>query len=215
SMPFRNRAFTFNNNLFLNYSNSIGFINGERNRSGSFMVGESFGIAWRPDNLEFELRPNYNFQTVTNSIQSTNNRSVHTYGGSFYGTYYTPIGIVLNTDLNYSATSGYAQGYDTKTWMWNATVSYQFLRNKAATISLKAYDLLGQRSNVRRSWTANYTMDSRYNSLTRYFMVSFSYKFNTFGKGQEPKVEGSEHRRGPMGPPPGGSGGPMGPPPGR
>ncbi|MDE6120542.1 MAG: outer membrane beta-barrel family protein, partial [Muribaculaceae bacterium] len=126
SMPFRNRAFTFNNNLFLNYSNSIGFINGERNRSGSFMVGESFGIAWRPDNLEFELRPNYNFQTVTNSIQSTNNRSVHTYGGSFYGTYYTPIGIVLNTDLNYSATSGYAQGYDTKTWMWNATVSYQF-----------------------------------------------------------------------------------------
>lgn len=214
SLPFKNRAFTFNNNLFLNYNNSIGFIEGQRNRSGSFMVGESFGIAYRPENLEFELRPNYNLQSLTNSVQSRNNsnRTVHTYGGSFYATYTTPIDIILNTDLNYSATSGYSDGYDTRTWMWNASISYQFLRGKAATLTLRAYDLLGQRSNVRRNTSAMMIQDSRYNSLTRYFMVSFSYKFNTFGKGQGPRGMGDEGPGGPggrrMGPPPGGGGRP-------
>ena len=200
-----NRTITFNNHIFLNYSNSIGFNNGMRNRSGSFMVNESFGMAWRPDNLEFELRPRYSLQTVSNSVQKGSDRTVHTYGGSFYATYNTPVGIVLSSDLNYSATSGYSQGYDTKTWMWNATVSYEFIKNRAAAVSLKAYDLLGQRSNIRRSITANYIDDSRYNSLTRYVMLSFSYRFNTFGKGNEPADRNAWG--GPMGPPPGGRGG--------
>ena len=60
----RNKAFTFNNHLFLSYSNSIGYTNAQRNRVGTFMVGESLGFAWRPDNIELELRPRYNYQTV-------------------------------------------------------------------------------------------------------------------------------------------------------
>ena len=206
-----NKAFTFTNNIFLSYSNTIGFNNGERNRSGSFMVGESPAFAWRPENLSLELRPNYNLQNVTNTVQKGANRTVHTYGGSFYGNYSTPIGIVLSSDVNYSATSGYSNGYDTRTWMWNASLAYQFLRGRAMTVTLKAYDILGQRSNVRRNVTANYISDERYNSLTRYFMVTLSYKFNTFGKGGEPRNR--NEWGGPMGPPPGGR--PMGPPPGR
>ena len=62
-----------------------------------------------------------------------------------------------------------------------------------------------RKNNVSRTVTANYIDDSRYNSLTRYFMITFSYKFNTFGKGNQPKDRNAdEHRRGPGGPPPGG-----------
>ena len=114
---------------------------------------------------------------------------------------------MLNSDLNYDATSGYSAGYDSRQWMWNASISYQFLKGRAATVTLKAYDLLQQKSNISRSVTANYIDDSIYNSLTRYFMVSFTYKFNTFGKGNEPANRNERH---PFGP-----GGPMGPPPGR
>ncbi len=214
SLPLpRNKTFTFTNHLFLSYSNTIGFNNGERNRSGSFMIGESLGAAWRPDNLSLELRPNYNFQNVANTVQKGSNRSVHTYGGTFYGNYTTPIGVTISTDLNYSATSGYSAGYDTRTWMWNASLAYQFLRDRSMTVSLKAYDLLGQKSNVRRNVTANYISDERYNSLTRYFMVTLSWKFNTFGKGNQPTDRNAWRGRGPMGPPPGGGHG--GPPPGR
>lgn len=217
SLPLpRYRTLTFNNHLMLSYSSTTGYNNGLLNRAGTFGLRESFGIAWRPDNLELELRPTYSLQNTVNSVQRGANRTVHTYGGGFYGTYYTPFGLVINTDLQYDATSGYSAGYDTRTWTWNATLSYQFLHNRAATVSLKAFDILGQRSNVQRTVTANYIDDALYNSLTRYFMLSISYKFNTFGKGKTPEDRNAPRwgdgpppgapRRGAGGPPPGGHG---------
>ncbi len=128
--------------------------------------------------------------------------TVHTYGANFNASWYTPWGIVLNSELSYEGTKGYTAGFDENTWMWNASIGYQFLRNKAATLTLKGYDILGQRSNVQRNVTANYIDDSRFNTLTRYVMVTFAYTFNSFGKGNEPKVD-NDFRRGPMGPPPG------------
>lgn len=210
SFPLRNKSFVFNNALMARYQQSVGFNNNERNRSGDLSASIRPSLAWRPANAELELRPSYGIRYTTNSLQNSGSRTVHTYGGTFNATYYTPFGIVLNTDLDYSATSGYSAGYDSNQWMWNASISYQFLRNRVATVTLKAYDLLQQKSNISRSVTANYIDDSRYNSLTRYFMVSFTYKFNTFGSGNQPS-DRNAHRFGG----PGGPGGPMGPPPGR
>lgn len=209
SFPFKNKSWTFNNFLMLYYSSAVGYNNGDRNRSGSLNANESFGIAFRPDNLEFELRPRYGIQTVHNSVQTAANRTVHSYGGSFNATYITPIGIVLNTNLNFTATRGYASGYDENKWMWNAEISYQFLRGQAATVSVKAYDLLRQNSNISRSVTANYIEDIATNSLGRYFMVSFAYKFNTFGKGSQPTDRNRDFDG-----PPGAGMRPSGPPPG-
>lgn len=216
SFPLRNKAFTINNHIFLNYSSGVGFEGNTRYRSGNFSVNESFGIAWRPENLEFELRPSYGLRSIHYSIpRSGGNNLTHNYGGSFYGTYYTPVGIVIGTDLNYTATTGMGS-FDTRTWMWNATLSYQFLRGKAMTVSLKAYDILGQRSNVQRSMSTTEIIDSRYNSLGRYFLASVSYKFSTMQNGKRPTTdnfgpggpggEGGPRDRGqrPSGPPPGG-----------
>ncbi len=206
SFPLKNRAFTINNHIFLNFSSGVGFEGAQRYRSNNFSVNESFGIAWRPDNLELEFRPRYGLQAIHYSIPRTNgNNLTHRYGGSFYGTYYTPIGIVIGTDLNYTATSGMGD-FDTSTWMWNATLSYQFLKGKAMTVSLKAYDILGQRSNVQRSTSTTEIIDTRYNSLGRYFQVSLSYRFTTFKSGEQPNTDrfGPGGHRGPGGPPPGG-----------
>ena len=212
SMPFRNRSWTTSMFSMLNYNHSVGFNNGSRNLSSSFNINLAPGIAFRPDHVQLELRPRYGLQTVANSLASTNNRTVHSYGGRFDGTFYTNFGLTLSSDLEYTATSGYAAGYDTRAWMWNAQISYSFLRGQNATVSLRAYDILNQKSNIRRNITANYIDDTEYNSLTRYVMVSFTYRFNTFGKGNEPESRnqrfGPGGMRGPGGPPPGGPGGP-------
>lgn len=210
SQPLRNKAFQFSTHMFTMYNQRVGFNNGNRNRSGSLMWNIMPALAWRPDNLELELRPRYSLQYTTNSLQSAGNMTVHNYGGTFSAYYRTPIGIILNSDLTYTATSGYSQGYDKNEWMWNASISYEFLRSKALTFSLKAYDLLQQRSNISRSVTANYIDDISYNDLTRYFMVTVSYKFNTFGKGNEPTDRNAW--RGPGGGPPPGGGRPPGHP---
>ncbi|MCH5245160.1 MAG: outer membrane beta-barrel protein [Muribaculaceae bacterium] len=183
SQPFTNRHWTFNNNLWFSTNRNVGFNNGDRNASFNTRIAESFSIAWRPDNFEFELRPYYNLQLTANSLPNLRNQSVHTYGGRLDATYVTPFGLTINTDVSYASTSGYSAGYDTNQWMWNAQISYQFLRGKAATIALKVYDLLQQQQSIMRNVTAQYIDDTEYNSLTRYFMVTFSYKFNTMGTG--------------------------------
>ena len=200
SMPLRNKSFSFSNHLFGFYSSTVGYNNNERNRSGSFMIGEMFSIAWRPQFFELELRPSYNLQLVRNSVQTNANRNVHTYGGAFNATYNAPFGLSVNSELTYSGTQGYSQGYDTEQWLWNVSIGYSFLKGNAATVSLKAYDLLQQKENIRRSVTANYIDDTWYNSLTRYFMVNFTYKFNTFGNGGQPNDR--NNRNFPPGPPP-------------
>lgn len=187
SMPFRNKKWQFSNNIYTQYQNNIGYINEQYNRSGTFTLSENVSLAFRTDALEIEGRPYYNLQSTHNTVQQNTNSTVHTFGGTLNGTYYTPIGIVLNTDITFNGTKGYSDGYDKNQWRWNATVSYQFLKGKAATVSLAVYDILQQKQNISRSVTASYIQDVEYNTLTRYFMLSFSYKFNTFGgKGKAP-----------------------------
>ncbi len=213
SMPFSGlKTLQFNVHTGIRYQHDVGFNNGLRNTSSSLNYDIGPALAWRPDYIELELRPRYAIQSTHNSLQAGSNRTVHTYGGMFYAAYNSPFGLVINSDLNYSATSGYSDGYDTKQWMWNAGIAYQFLRDRSLTLTLKAYDLLAQRKNVRRTVTANYIDDTRYNSLGRYFMVTVAYRFNTFGKGNEPSSRNDDRRGGPGGPPPGRR--PSGPPPG-
>lgn len=206
SFPFsESKAWYFSSHLFTRYSVTKGYNNGDINRSGSFNINYSPGLAFRNGVFDLEIRPRYNFQTTHNTVQTNNNRVVHTYGGMFNGTYSAPFGLVISTDLSYSATSGYSAGYDTKQWLWNGSIAYQFLRDKAAAITLSVYDILGQRKSITRNITGNYIEDVAYNSLTRYGMLTFTYRFTTFKKGEQPKNREGEWGPGRgFGPPPGG-----------
>ena len=212
SFPFgASKTWYFSSHLFARYSATKGYNNGEINRSGSFNINYSPGLAFRNGVFDLELRPRYNFQTTHNTVQTTNDRNVHTYGGQFNGTYSAPFGLVISTDLSYSATSGYSAGYDTKQWLWNGSIAYQFLRDKSAAVTLSVYDILGQRKSIYRNVTGNYIEDVAYNSLTRYGMITLTYRFTTFKKGQQPKAKGDDDwgpGRGPGGP--GGPGRPGG-----
>ena len=206
SLPFGSKkTWSFNNNVFCMFNQRIGYNNESRNRSQSLMVAESPSLAFRPSNLELELRPFYRVSATFNSLPDISTPTIHNYGGAFNATYYTPFGLVLASDLNYTASKGYAEGFNENQWMWNASISYQFLRDRSATLMLKVYDLLQQKQTVSRTVSANYIDDIEYNSLTRYFMLTFTYRFNTFGKGNEPE----SRNRGPWGGPGGyGPGGP-------
>lgn len=72
-----------------------------------------------------------------------------------------------------------------------------FLKNKAATIRLKGYDLLNSETGISREVTALNVTDSRTNVLGRYFMVHFIYRFSSFGKGSSRSDFGERHFGGP------------------
>ena len=143
-------------------------------------------------------------------MQSSNDQNVFDYGGTFNTTLYIPGDLTLTSDVTYTATAGYSEGYDKQYWVWNAQLSWQFLKNKQASLIVRAYDLLNQNNNIRRTVTGTYIQDVETNSLGRYVMFSFAYRFNTIGGRGSTTLPDMPAGHGPRG----GFGGPP-PPPGR
>ena len=215
SFPFSaSKAWYFSSNMFARLSKDKGYTDNELNSSIGLNLNIAPGLAYRTAYFDLELRPRYSYQLTHNSMQTSRDRNVHTWGAMFNGTYSAPFGMVISTDLNFSTSTGYSTGYNTKQWIWNGSIAYQFLKNKEASIQLSVYDILGQQKNISRTQTASYIQDAIYNSLGRYGMLTFTYRFTTFAKGEEPKSKNDEFRGpgGPGGPPPAGA--PSGPPPG-
>ena len=125
---------------------------------------------------------------------------------SFEMNWTLPFGMNLISDLNYNWYNGYATQQKPE-FILNAEIT-QLLFKKTCTIALRAYDILNQAKNLSVTDASNYHQEVRNNTLGRYIVLSFTYRFGTFN--------GS--RRGPggmRGGPGGMRGGPMGPPPGR
>ena len=210
SFPFgASKVWYFTSHMFTRFAVTKGFNNGIENRSDTWMINYSPGLAFRNSVFDIELRPRYSFQTTANTVTTASNRNIHTWGGMFDGTYSAPFGLVISTDLRYSTTSGYSSGYNSDQWIWNGSLAYQFLSEKQAALTISVYDILGQRKNIFRNVTAEYIEDAIYNSLGRYGMVTFTYRFNTFKKGEQPKDRNADRWGGPgrFGPPGGGPGG--------
>lgn len=204
-VPFtRSKVMFFTTQFFTRYSQTKGFNNDLYNRSGTWQINIAPGIAYRNGMVDVELRPRYTFLTTHNSLATLATRNVHTYGGRFDATLTLPMALVLSTDLSFNATSGYSGGFDNREWLWNASLGYQFLADKTASVQVSVFDILNQEKNVRRNVTAGYIDDLSFNNLGRYGMVTFTYRFSTFKKGQQPRDRNHEGRFGPGAMPPSG-----------
>jgi hypothetical protein len=203
--PLRNKKLSINNMLFVSYANTNSYIDTEKNTNKALQIMDRPGINYRSDYADFGLNGNITYKRTTNSLEGKDDLNTYDYGGGFNTTLYLPYEFKVETDINYSTNSGYADGYKQEEWLWNASLSKSFLKGNAATLRLKIYDILQQRSNISYTATSSYTQYSEYNTLNSYFMLHFIYKFSIFKGG----ASMSDMRRGPGGP----GGRPGGPPP--
>lgn len=110
-----------------------------------------------------------------------------------------PGGINIIADADYNWYNGYSTPQEDE-FVLNAEISKLLFKNKF-TLALKAYDILGQSKNLNVSDESNYHQETVNNTLGRYIILSFTYRFGNFnGNGQHRGPGGPGH--GPMGPPP-------------
>lgn len=216
NQPLPNRKWRVNGRLMASYSNIPGYINGDYNRSGNLVLRPTAGVTFSSDIFQVTLNPAYSFNMATNSLPDQANRYVHSYGFTGDASLYLPFGLEISTDIDYSYSTGYTRGFNSRQALWNAQASYSVLADKSLTFSVRVYDILGQRQNITRTVSANMITDSEHNDLTRYFMVGVAWRFNSFKKGSATNSEGHfDDGMPPQGPPPGMMGpGEGGPPPG-
>ncbi|MDD4728764.1 MAG: outer membrane beta-barrel protein, partial [Dysgonamonadaceae bacterium] len=192
NQPLGNIKFTAFSMTFVSYNNSNGFSNGEKNTSKRLNLGETLGVNYRSDLFDLSARGNVSYSKVDNTLPGQQNQEYFNYGGGAQTTIYLPFDFLIESDINYSTNSGYADGFEQKELLWNAALSKQLFKQKNGTIRFKIYDILKQKSDISRSVTSNYIRDTTTNTLTSYFMFHFVYRFNIFkgGRGGEDTERG-------------------------
>lgn len=210
--PLRNRKFSFNTSTYGSYRRDNTLIGQnqsavqEKNTANVFNIGEDLRLKFNSDMFQFDLGGRISYETASNSLSKTADRDIYNYGGFGSFTWYLPLSFTLESDMNYSSNSGYGSGYEQNEWLWNASISKQFLKSKNATLRFKIYDILQERSSISRNTKAEYYTDTFNNSISSYFMVNLIIRFQSFkGGAKRADMDDSGGGRERRGPGPGGS----------
>ena len=174
--------------MWTNIRRAVNFFNETKYASlnTSYSPSLSVKFSWK-DILEIDPRYTVSMTKSTFDIDQLNNQNFTGHRLGLRTKLTAPKKLEWRNNINYQYNPNVAPGFQRSSWFWNATLSYSILKDKA-TISLKAYDILNQNTNAIRQATANYIEDTESTVLTQYFMLNFSWKFNTLGT-KKPKNE--------------------------
>jgi hypothetical protein len=177
-----------------------------KNNTMTTGVMQMLRLTYRNDVVELVAGGRTNMSKSWYTMNSVNQKATWTNNASFEMNWTLPFGMNLITDVNYNWYNGYSSPQKSE-FVWNAEIT-QLLFNNKCTIALRAYDLLNQAKNLTVTDNSNYHLESRSNTLGRYVVVAFTYRFGTFGNNRGGRGPGMGMGRGGMrgGP----AGGPMG-----
>lgn len=173
------------------------------NKIRSMNLSQMLRLTYRNDFVELVAGGRTNLSKSWYTLESANQNATWNNNVSFEMNWTLPFGMNLIGDLNYNWYNGYTTRQEPE-FIINAEIT-QLLFKKTCTLALRAYDILNQAKNLSVTDASNYHQEVRNNTLGRYVVLSFTYRFGTFG--------GNRGNRGPAGRPGSGGGRPaMGPP---
>lgn len=192
--PLIQKRLHFNTRTSFNLSKRIGYSKsnvtdidihalplGDLSKTNQYGGSEGISLTFTSDMIELGSSGNLRYTNTTNNLQNTHRETYDwTVSGNFVA--HLPYTFNVASDINFATMQGYA-GFDQNQLIWNASIDKSFLNNKGV-VALKVYDILHRRLNVSQSIGDNYIQFSRFNTLTSYFILSFSYRINEF-KGSE------------------------------
>lgn len=187
SRPYKNRKYVLTLNGTANYNHNISLIDSSRIIGRNWIVNQGFtfefnykdwlelgaGISYGLNDVNYKKPAGKSISTLQNS--SSNNWTFsHNININFTKT------LALKYDIDYTINNGLSSAVSRNLVIMNASLEQQLFKKKNGIIRLAAYDLFKQNSNISRSVTANQIIDSRTNRLTRYFLLSFTYRLQRF-----------------------------------
>lgn len=184
--PLKNQKYTISSNTNASFSDavsytSVGMEDPILSTTHNFLLGQRLTGNYRSDLFDISLNASINYNLAKNSKQKNGNRETYDYYLGGNTNINLPWDVYISSDINYRIKDGYNDGFNTNELIWNAQISKNFLKSKAATIRLKFYDILKEQSNLTRTIDETRMSDTEYNTLGSYFMVHFVYRLNTLG----------------------------------
>ncbi len=190
--------------LTYNYSQNPSIYNGVEGNSQNNNLGLKLGLSSNiSENLDFTVSSNTSYSMASSDIGTTTNSNYLTESVGLKFNWIFLKSFVFNTDYTYNYYYFTEGANELENFnMLNMGIGRKFLKNQAE-LRISAYDILGQNKGYAHSVGSLFVQDTQSNVLSQYFMLSFSYKFNTM-KGKMPSTSNSRGYgdRGGMGGPP-------------
>lgn len=165
-----------------NYRRDVSFNNDQK------LIAQSYGLGPRLSGIlnigeRLEVEPGYilSFNASTYNVDGFGDIDFVSHSGSLRTTLYWPKNVIWSSDVNYIYNSNVGPGFDKDAFFWNMSLGLQLLDRKSM-LKVSVYDLLNQNINTRRTTGLDFVQDFQGTVLRQYFMISFSYNFNQFGK---------------------------------
>ncbi len=160
---------------------NFNIINGVKEGAQTTAVNPNLGatLNWNKT-ISIETRYDISFSKTKYDVNTNQNQSFTRHSLSFRTKTNLPKKLEWRNNIKYTYNPNVI-GFNKDAWFWNSTLSYSVLKDNG-TISLKAYDILSQNTNAQRRANSNYIEDSESTVLQQYFMLGFSWKFNSLGK---------------------------------
>lgn len=176
--------------LSANISKQINFNNEVEYAALSTRLNPSLRLTYTWKKL-FEIRPNYRLSVTRTryDLADLADRNFLSHNLGIQTSTFVPKKLEWRNDITFSYNPNVADGFQKSAWFWNSTLAYSVLKDNG-TVTLKVYDLLNQNTNAQRTTTDNYIQDSQSTVLEQYFMLSFSWKFNSLGSKGESRGSG-------------------------
>jgi len=201
SFPFADNQWYITTEVSASYRETMGYANlkstdNQVNHAKTSGIGQRYGIAYRGERLNIELKGNYQFQHSSATVVSSGSLgSTHQFGGSLNVSATLPYSWSVSSNISYTGRRGYAASLTRNQTLWNAQVSRAFLKRKNLSAFVKMFDILHQKSSLSRSVSATALTDRETTTLGQYFLIGCSMRFNQHGGrrgGGGPRGRGGE-----------------------
>ena len=158
------------------------FINSISNISRTLIneISVHFDYSYR-DKLALKVQQG---KAIYNSLQQGLDNTSFRSNNSFtrlIGTFQFPKNFLWNTNVTYNR-SNFNYQSPINTTIWNASLSYRFMKGDKGEVKFSALDLLRQNRSIINTVIGNIQTFNSTNVLQQYFMLTFSYYPRNFGK---------------------------------
>ena len=150
----------------------------ERSTTHNTTLNANLRFGYQPQWGGFDLTGDWRFRHSTNLLRETGDYTRdYRLGVNAYAD--LPGGIQLRSDVDYSFRNGtnITPSEDDQV-VWNASLSWRFLKQKKAELSFYWADILSQKKNFTRSVSSSGLSERHTQQIGSWFMLSFKYRFN-------------------------------------
>ncbi|OWY19148.1 TonB-dependent receptor [Sphingobacteriales bacterium UPWRP_1] len=184
-LPVKALKSNLNLNAGFTYNRTPGLVNNQTNNANNYNINAGLVLGSNiSEKIDFTISYTANYNIVNNSIlpELDNNFFLQQAGARVSWQFWK--GFVLNTEANETLYRGLDATLNQHFVLWNAGLAYKFLKNNAAEVQIKVYDLLNQNNSLTRNVTETYVEDTQTQVLRRYAMLTFTYNLRNFKAAQ-------------------------------